>query len=228
MEGPRVSLSRHARAVALAGFIVLIACGPEASPDRCVPSCTDSMSCVDSCHSRSCPCPENDVCDRSGACVPCVVGSCQLSAACMDQCGNADNSCATFCEHPDTCIDNCGIADTAVCAGAECDPHNPGNCHDTCGHYASKCCCVPTICANVAGCVDDCGNFDPSECKGRVCGPSCQDTCGEPDNSCWSLCAEPTNCQDNCGNYNSTACSGEVCDPNLSGFDTCGKPDDGC
>jgi len=216
------------RRVVLAGIVALIGCASEANTIRCVPSCPDTASCRDSCGSMSCPCPKGDVCDGSGACVPCVVGACKSFSACVDECGNADSSCATFCAQPDTCVDNCGIGKTAVCAGAECDPSNPGDCHDTCGWYAAKCCCIPTTCSDAKSCVDDCGNFDPSECKRRVCGVSCHDSCGELDGSCWLLCADPTMCQDDCGNFNSTACSSQVCDPNKAGFDTCGNPDDGC
>ena len=219
------------RAVALASTVALIGCGGAANNNtpRCVPSCADSTSCSDGCGSMTCPCPKGDVCDRrSGACSPCVVGSCQLSpSACVDECGNADTSCATNCAQPDTCVDNCGVGDAAVCAGVECDPRQPGSCHDTCGRYASKCCCVPRTCSNARTCVDDCGNFDPSKCKGQMCGSPCQDTCGEPDGACWFSCPDPTACHDDCGNVNPNACP-PICDPNKAGFDTCGTLSDGC
>jgi hypothetical protein len=217
------------RAVTLAGAVALIGCARKPKAPTCVPSCSDTTSCMDSCRGRSCPCPAGDVCDSSGACVPCVAGSCKFSStACVDECGNADTACATTCAQPDTCVDNCGIAETAACAGAECDPQHPGGCRDTCGQYAAKCCCVPTSCTNAMTCVDDCGNFDPSECRGQMCGISCYDTCGELDGSCWVACSDPTNCQDNCGNFNSDACAGILCDLKKAGFDTCGNVDEGC
>jgi hypothetical protein len=120
------------------------------------------------------------------------------------------------------------VANSAVCAGAECDPQDPGNCRDTCGGNAPQCCCVPSVCSNATTCADNCGNFDPSACAGQQCGAACYDTCGEPDPSCWVLCADPTGCQDDCGNFNPAACSGAVCDPDNRGFDTCGVSTDGC
>jgi hypothetical protein len=214
------------RTVALAGAVGLIGCGGAKTP-VCVPSCLDTMSCRDSCGGMSCHCPEGDVCNSTAACVPCVVGSCKSSSACVDECGNADSSCATNCAQPDTCVDNCGVGNTAVCAGVECDSRSPGNCRDTCGLYAAKCCCVPTACSDAKRCVDDCGHFDPSACKGRMCGSPCQDTCGEPEAACWFSCPDPTGCHDDCGNVNPNACP-PVCDPNKAGFDTCGNLSDGC
>ena len=153
-------------------------------------------------------------------------GGAVKTETCVPSC--PDTSCATNCADPDGCVDDCGVSDSAACAGVECDPYYPGRCLDTCGRYAARCCCVPRTCANATTCVDDCGNFDPAACQGLACGSSCEDTCGEPDGNCWVLCSDPTDCQDDCGNYNSTACSGDVCDPNQAGFDTCGKPADGC
>ena len=218
---------RLRRAAALAA-VALIGCGGGAKTETCVPSCRDTASCRDSCGGMTCPCPNGDVCNKSGACLPCVAGVCHPTSACVDECGNPDNACAIQCAHPDTCVDDCGVAGSAACAGAECDPRHPGSCLDTCGLNASRCCCVPTTCSNASRCADDCGNFDPTECKGRQCGSVCQDSCGEPDSSCWVGCADPTMCLDDCGNVNPVACSGAICDPNKPGFDTCGTLHDGC
>jgi hypothetical protein len=226
--GSGVTAKTVSGVVALASAFVLLGCGPAPKTETCVPSCPDSARCSDGCGSMTCPCPSGDVCDSSGACVPCVVGSCQHSGACVDQCGNADTSCATNCADPVSCVDNCGISDSPACAGAACDPYYPGGCLDTCGHYAAGCCCVPRGCANATTCVDDCGNFDPAACQGLACGSACEDTCGVADRNCWVLCADPTDCQDDCGNYNSTACSGQICDPITAGFDSCGQINDGC
>jgi hypothetical protein len=216
--------------IAFAGAVALIGCGggPKSAP--CVPTCDDATSCWNSCGGVTCPCPTGDVCvPRTGACRPCVAGSCEASpAACVDECGNPDTDCAKNCEQPDMCVDDCGVANSPACAGAECDPDHPGNCRDTCGQYAAACCCVPRACANVTTCADDCENFNPSACRGQQCGAGCYDTCGEPDSSCWVTCTDPTNCLDDCGDFNPAACSGVLCNPNNRGFDTCNVANDGC
>ena len=224
------SAYRFRSAVVLAAAVALLGCGGGSEPSRppCIPSCTDATSCRNSCGGLTCPCPAGDVCDPDGACRPCVVGSCQASAACFDECGNADDACAKQCAYPESCVDDCGVPDPDRCAGVECDPRSPGRCLDTCGQYAARCCCVATTCATVSTCSDDCGNYDPYACAGLACGSACEDTCGNPDPSCWVLCQDPSYCLDDCGNVNPTACGGQICDPSNLGFDTCGNLQDGC
>ncbi|HEY2749329.1 MAG TPA: hypothetical protein VGL86_32145 [Polyangia bacterium] len=218
------------RAAALVGAVALIGCARKAKPPACLGTCADATSCRDTCGIMRCPCAQGDVCDSTGACIPCVVGSCtNAPISCFDECGNADSSCHPVCAQPDTCTDNCGVSQSAVCAAHECDPRQPGGCVDTCGLYAVRCCCTPTSCANAQTCSDDCGNFNPSKCQRQVCnGVPCQDSCGEPDSACWTSCADPASCEDDCGNGNPNACSKVECDPRGNGLDTCGAPDDDC